>query len=98
MSRSIWKSVYVDNLLVNKLLFDEQVFSNGIPYQTNSRESTILCEFIGKTIGVHSGKQYFFIPVNKLMPGYKLGAFVHTKKLCIYRKLKKTNKKYTKKH
>lgn len=97
MSRSIWKNVYVDSLLVHKLLSNGQASLNGSPYQTNSRGSTILYEFIGKTVGVYSGKQYFFIPINKLMSGYKLGAFVHTKKLCIYRKLKKTNKKYIKK-
>lgn len=97
MSRSIWKNVYVDNLLVQKLISDEQLSLNNILYQTNSRESTILCEFVGKTVGVYSGKQYFFIPINKLMPGYKLGAFVHTKKLCIYKKLRKVNKKYIKK-
>lgn len=96
MSRSIWKNVYVDNLLVNKLLFDNVPIENT-PYKTNSRGSTILAEFVGNSVGVHNGKQYFFVPINKLMPGYKLGAFVHTKKLCIYRKLKKGSKKYIKK-
>jgi len=95
MTRSVWKNVYVNNLLLHEMLSSNGSVNN-LPYQTNSRGSTILCEFVGKTIGVYNGKQYFFINVNKLMPGYKLGSFVHTKKLCIYRKLKK-GKKYIKK-
>lgn len=95
MTRSIWKNVYVDSTLLYNMFYSN-TSKGSLPYQTNSRGSTILCEFVGKTVGVHNGKQYFFININKLMSGYKLGSFVHTKKLCIYRKLKK-GKKYIKK-
>lgn len=93
MSRSLWKYVYTDNLLLKDILSSVQ----NTPCLTNSRESTILDEFVGKMIGVYNGKQYQYLTINKLMCGYKLGSFVQSKKRCIYRKLKKNNKKYLKK-
>lgn len=93
MSRSLWKNIYIDSALLYQVVKCKSLES----HQTNSRASTILKEFVGKTFSVYNGKQYYVLPVTNLMVGYKLGEFVHTKKVCVYRKAKKTNKKYIKK-
>lgn len=93
MSRSLWKNVYVDSVLLYQVLRG----NNSATFQTNSRASTILKEFVGKTFSVYNGKQYFILPVTNLMVGYKFGEFVHTKKVCVYRKTKKISKKSVKK-
>jgi small subunit ribosomal protein S19 len=93
MSRSLWKNVYVDSVLLYQVIKG----SNLDTFQTNSRASTILKEFVGKTFSVYNGKQYFVLPITILMVGYKFGEFVHTKKVCVYRKTKKVSKKYIKK-
>lgn len=93
MARSSWKNVYIDSTLLY------EVIKNGsaVIYQTNSRASTILKEFVGLTFSIYNGKQYYILPVTNLMFGYKFGEFVHTKKVCVYKKTKKVNKKYIKK-
>jgi small subunit ribosomal protein S19 len=93
MSRSLWKNIYVDSVLLYQVVKS----GNLVTHQTNSRASTILKEFVGMTFSVYNGKQYFILPVTALMVGYKLGEFVHTKKVCVYRKTKKISKKYIKK-
>jgi small subunit ribosomal protein S19 len=92
MARSIWKNLYIDSTL----LYNVIKCNSFVIHQTNSRASTILREFVGRTFSVYNGKQYFVLPVVTLMVGYKLGEFVHTKKVCVYKKIKKTNKKYAK--
>lgn len=94
MARSIWKNVYVQSILMYQLFALKNV---NFVQQTNSRESTILKEFVGKFLNIYNGKQYFVIRISNLMFGYKLGEFVHTKKICMYRKTKKVTKKYIKK-
>lgn len=64
---------------------------------TSSRGSTIISEFIGKSFSIYNGKQYFVLGIVGTMLGRTLGEFVHTKKICIYKKTKKVNKKYIKK-
>ncbi len=93
MTRSVWKNVYIESTLMYKLLLK----NSNIIQQTNSRESTILKEFVGKTVNVYNGKQYFILNINNLMLGHKLGEFVHTKKICMYTRTKKVIKKYIKK-
>lgn len=93
MARSSWKNVYIDSTLLYEVIKN----GNAVIYQTNSRASTILKEFVGLTFSIYNGKQYYILPVTNLMLGYKFGEFVHTKKVCVYKKTKKVNKKYIKK-
>lgn len=49
--------------------------------KTDSRSSTIVPRFVGATISVHTGKRIKKLTIEEKMVGYKLGAFVFTKKL-----------------
>jgi len=93
MSRSIWKNVFVDSVLLYNVL----AYENTSIYTTNSRGSTIVNEFVGKSFSIHTGKKYFVLSISEIMVGFKFGELVHTKKICIYRKTKKVSKKYAKK-
>jgi len=48
--------------------------------KTWSRDSTIVPEMIGLTLGVHNGKIHVPVFVIENMVGHKLGEFSHTKK------------------
>lgn len=94
MSRSRWKNVFVNSILLYTVLNSS---GDGVIFVVNSRESTIVDEFVGKSFSVHNGRQYFVLSVVNNMLGHKFGEFVHTKKICVYRKTKKVGKKYIKK-
>lgn len=90
MTRSVWKNIYIDNVVLHQLL--GPVCDEIVPH-INSRGSTILKEFVGKSVAVYNGKQFFVVAINNLMPGRKFGEFAQTKKICVYRRTKKASKK-----
>ncbi len=47
--------------------------------KTWSRASMITPEFVGKTIGVHNGKQFIPVYITENMVGHKLGEFSPTR-------------------
>ena len=49
--------------------------------QTQSRSSTIVDSFIGKTLNIYNGKRFLHLNINAQMIGFKLGCFIFTKKL-----------------
>jgi len=48
--------------------------------KTHSREMIILPEFVGKTIRVHTGKEFAQVIVQEEMIGHRLGEFAQTRK------------------
>lgn len=78
MSRSLKKGPYVDQKLLKKL----SGFKAGEKtiVRTWSRNSTIVPEMIGFTIGVHNGKIHIPVFITEEMVGHKLGEFSLTKK------------------
>ena len=78
MSRSLKKSPYVDEKLINKVIALKPVDSTVI--KTWARHSTITPEMVGFTFGVHNGKNHISVYVKEDMVGHKLGEFSPTRK------------------
>ncbi|KAA8497729.1 30S ribosomal protein S19 [Porphyridium purpureum] len=70
MPRPVWKGPFADPLVGNP--------------EKGTRRSMILPEWIGKTILVHSGKDWQPVVVNNKMVGHRLGEFVLTKKAVVH--------------
>lgn len=51
------------------------------PLRTHSREMVIIPAMIGKTIGVHNGKEFVRVDVTEEMLGHRLGEFALTRKI-----------------
>jgi small subunit ribosomal protein S19 len=76
MTRSLKKGPFVDYHLWNKIVNSSN--KNKV-IKTWSRRSTIVPEFIGKTIGVHNGRKFIPVFVTESMIGQKLGEFAPTR-------------------
>lgn len=76
MSRSLKKGPFVDYHLWNKII---NFKDNNKSIKTWSRRSTIVPEFIGKTIMVHNGKKFIPVFITENMIGQKLGEFAPTR-------------------
>ncbi|MBP7133894.1 30S ribosomal protein S19 [Patescibacteria group bacterium] len=78
MSRSLKKGLFTDA----KLLLKVQALKPGDKtiIKTWSRASTITPEMVGKTFGVHNGRQHTPVLVVENMVGHKLGEFSPTRK------------------
>jgi len=78
MSRSLKKGPFIDPKLLKKV----QALKAGdkTVIKTWSRSSTISPEMVGKTIGVHNGRQHIPVYVIEDMVGHKLGEFAFTRK------------------
>jgi small subunit ribosomal protein S19 len=50
------------------------------PIKTHARELVIVPAMIGKTIGVHNGKEFVRVDINEEMLGHRLGEFAMTRK------------------
>jgi small subunit ribosomal protein S19 len=78
MSRSIKKGPAVNAKLVKKV--DELVRSGKkTVIKTWARESTVLPQMVGMTIGVHDGRRHVPVYINENMVGHKLGEFAPTR-------------------
>ncbi len=49
--------------------------------KTHAREMVIVPQMIGKTVLVHTGKEYIQVPINEEMLGHRLGVFALTRKI-----------------
>ena len=78
MSRSLKKGPYIDHKLQKKIL--EVKPGDKTVVKTWSRSATITPEMVGKTLGVHNGKQHIEVLVVENMVGHKLGEFAPTRK------------------
>ncbi len=84
MSRSKWKGNFISNVFLKKSLNTKLVIW--------SRTSSITADFIGKTVGIHNGKEFKNVYIKETYLGYKFGEFVFTKKYTQKYKLNKNNK------
>lgn len=91
--RSKWKGVYCSETL-RKNINNSCPAPSGVSekhgaetvIKTDSRRSTILPEFVGKTVMIHNGKNYTTLKINKEHIGYKFGEFSITKKIPVYKR------------
>ena len=82
MNRSLWKGPFIDASLLKKDVSKIQ--------KTWSRSSTIPSSLIGKTVLVHTGKEFKRILIDREKVGFKFGEFSFTRKYT--KKLKEINK------
>ena len=78
MSRSTKKGPHVDEKLMRKV---EAVQRSGRKevIRTWSRDSTVMPEMVGLTIGVHDGRRHVPVFCTENMVGHKLGEFAFTR-------------------
>ena len=78
MPRSLKKGPFVDQHLVDKIEALNQTGEKRV-VKTWSRRSTVLPEFVGHTLAVHTGNKFIPIYVTENMVGHKLGEFAPTR-------------------
>ncbi len=78
MSRSLKKGPFVDERLLKKVLGLRKDEKKII--KTWARASTVAPEMVGRTFGVHNGKDFVPVLVTEDMVGHKLGEFAPTTK------------------
>lgn len=67
-----------------KLLKDVEKAKEGEIIRTHCRDMIILPSFVGKTIGVHNGKEFVPVTIQPEMIGHYLGEFALTRKRVIH--------------
>jgi|TARA_B110000914_G_scaffold206603_1_gene202619 small subunit ribosomal protein S19 len=78
MARSLKKGPFIHYKLQKKIDAMNDSGKNSV-IKTWSRASMISPEFVGKTIGVHNGRQFIPVFVTENMVGHKLGEFSPTR-------------------
>jgi|TARA_B110000093_G_C12620925_1_gene266117 small subunit ribosomal protein S19 len=78
MARSLKKGPFIHYKLQKKIDAMSNSGKNSV-IKTWSRASMISPEFVGKTIGVHNGRQFIPVFVTENMVGHKLGEFSPTR-------------------
>ena len=78
MARSLKKGPYIHYKLQKKIDAMNESGKNSV-IKTWSRASMISPEFVGKTIGVHNGRQFIPVFITENMVGHKLGEFSPTR-------------------
>ena len=78
MARSLKKGPYIHYKLQKKVDPMNESGKNSV-IKTWSRASMISPDFVGKTIGVHNGRQFIPVFVTENMVGHKLGEFSPTR-------------------
>jgi len=80
MTRSIWKGPFVDQHILKKLFNEPKKKKRGkkVP-STWSRRSTIIPQFVGRSVKVHNGRAFIQLNITEDMIGHKLGEFVLTR-------------------
>lgn len=87
MTRSSWKSPYVDINILKKFKNNKE----KIIY-TKSRNTSILKKFVGWTFYVYSGNTYKKIIITNSMINKKLGEFCFTRRVGKIHKVNETKK------
>ena len=78
MARSLKKGPYIHYKLQKKVDAMNESGKNSV-IKTWSRASMIAPDFVGKTIGVHNGRQFIPVFITENMVGHKLGEFSPTR-------------------
>jgi small subunit ribosomal protein S19 len=78
MARSLKKGPYIHYKLQKKVDSMNESGKNSV-IKTWSRASMISPDFVGKTIGVHNGRQFIPVFITENMVGHKLGEFSPTR-------------------
>jgi len=78
MPRSLKKGPYVDAKLMNKVKQCDDTGEKKV-IKTWARRSTIVPEFVGHTLAVHTGNKFIPIYITENMVGHKLGEFAPTR-------------------
>ena len=78
MGRSLKKGPYIHYKLQKKIDAMNESGKNSV-IKTWSRASMISPDFVGKTIGVHNGRQFVPVFITENMVGHKLGEFSPTR-------------------
>ena len=78
MPRSLKKGPYVHFKLQRKVDQAEKSGKKQV-IKTWSRSSLVTPDFVGKTFGVHNGKQFVPVYITENMVGHKLGEFSPTR-------------------
>ena len=78
MPRSLKKGPFIHYKLQKKVDAMNDSGKNSV-IKTWSRASMISPDFVGKTIGVHNGRQFIPVFVTENMVGHKLGEFSPTR-------------------
>ena len=78
MPRSLKKGPFVDEKLLKKITALNDSGDKKV-IKTWSRRSTVLPEFVGHTLAVHTGSKFIPIYVTENMVGHKLGEFAPTR-------------------
>jgi len=78
MARSLKKGPYIHYKLQRKIEAMNESGKNTV-IKTWSRASMISPDFVGKTIGVHNGRQFIPVFITENMVGHKLGEFSPTR-------------------
>lgn len=78
MPRSLKKGPFVDESLLKKVTALNDSGDKKV-IKTWSRRSTVLPEFVGHTLAVHTGNKFIPIYVTENMVGHKLGEFAPTR-------------------
>ena len=78
MARSLKKGPYIHYKLLKKIDAMKESGKNSV-IKTWSRASMISPDFVGKTIGVHNGRQFIPVFITENMVGHKLGEFSPTR-------------------
>jgi|UniRef100_A0A7C5UR55 small subunit ribosomal protein S19 len=78
MTRSLKKGPYVDPKLMEKVKKAKEGKLKGI-IKTWSRDSMIVPEMIGLTIGVYNGRIHVPVTIRETMVGHRLGEFSLTR-------------------
>lgn len=82
MSRSNWKGPFIDYSLAEQYKsFVKNKSTNKYTFNVNSqsRNSTILPQFVGFKLNIYNGKTYVPLVISEEMVGHKLGEFVPTR-------------------
>ena len=78
MSRSLKKGPYASESLVKRVSLMNTKGEKKV-VKTWARSSTILPEFVGHTLAVHSGNRFIPVYISENMVGHKVGEFAPTR-------------------
>ena len=78
MPRSLKKGPYASEKLVKRLALMNQKGEKRV-LKTWARSSTILPEFVGHTLAVHTGNRFIPVYISENMVGHKIGEFAPTR-------------------
>lgn len=93
MSRSKWKSPYIDEKLNKTKVKQRGNKLQGSEFlPAKDRNSTITPTYIGETFCVHNGKEFLKLTVSEAMVGHKFGEFVSTRGKFVFKAKKKKSK------